>query len=448
MLYSVKDFEWEERSVDKLGRVFCDDRYYYRGIYNQKTSMRRVKTMFQKGLIDELVKKEMTLPIEIVDISFCDTDEFGMVLKCRKVQNVIFPTEWSFSMLLDAAKLMLDLGEVLLKYGYTLLDFHPYNIVFEGEKAYHVDLGSIVRANEDSKKNFLKNMEQKYYRPLYLWSKKRKSITQLYLIDRGIDDKEWNENIYGITVGNILYKSKKWLKVNSKESFQSFKEKLKNLADFERNIESGSQWDWSDYQDCYFHKDGRIKEDERFRIVAEFIRKYGVQKITELAANQAVFSQMCIEKNIISYSLAIDYDEWAIDKAYRRLKKRKGGAPINLGVVDIVRTICVDHTNSRKRMKNEGVVAMALLHHLILVQGLSMEKALDIILEYGEKYAFVEFMPLGLYGGNRVVSAQNLPKTYTVDNFRKIFEERCVLKEEVEISKNRILFVGELKEKR
>lgn len=446
MVYSTKDFEWITVSVDEMGRVFQDKNYFYRGIYNQKSQLRRIDKLFKSGVIAELVKNELILPIEKIDMKFSDSDEFGMILRNRKIKNVIYPTEWSFSMLLQAANLMMKLEVILLKYGYTLLDYHPYNIVFEGTKAYHVDLGSIISADANSEQLFIKAMVEKYYRPLHMWSKKKKSITELYMFDRGISDREWDEYLYGIVLGNWIHKGKNFFKENEVINIQLLEEKFNNLIDFEREIEAGHHIDWSGYQDKFFQKDGRVKENKRFQIVAEFLKKYNVRTITELAANQGAFSQMCIEKDIISYSLAIDYDEWAIDKMYHRLLKLEKKLPISLGVVNIVWPMSRDHNDARKRMRNEAVVALALTHHLILSQGLTMEKTLDIIASYAEKYMFVEFMPLGLYSRHVSRGTKKLPKDYTIDHFRKIFEERCVLKEEVKISNNRVLFVGEIRQ--
>lgn len=129
MVCSVKDFEWVPVSIDQLGRVFYDNKNFFRGIYNNRCALGRVKRMFTRGLIDELIKKEMILPIEIVDMSFSDTNEYGMFLRSKRIKNIIYPTEWSFSMLLTAAKLMLEMEKVLLKYGYTFMDYHPYNII-------------------------------------------------------------------------------------------------------------------------------------------------------------------------------------------------------------------------------------------------------------------------------------------------------------------------------
>ena len=74
MMCSVNDFIWENKSVDELGKVFHDKDFFYRGIYDKKNVLRRVERMFQKGVIDILVKEKMILPIEVVDVSFADSN--------------------------------------------------------------------------------------------------------------------------------------------------------------------------------------------------------------------------------------------------------------------------------------------------------------------------------------------------------------------------------------
>ena len=445
MEISIKDVEWESMSfLDKMGKVFYDEYYYYRGIYNNSRQIRRVQKLFKSGVIDSLIKESLILPIEIADISFCDSDEYAMVLRSKRIKNVLYPTEWSYSMRWDAAKLMIKMEQILLKYNYTLTDYHPYNIVFEGgAKPVHIDLGSIGIAKIDSEKIFVKSMEERYYRPLYMWRKKQRSMSEFYLTDRKVTEKEWYEYLYGVFAGDVLYKCKEAIQRGTSTNIVSLINKFNKLDDFERQTEDG-HWNWSKYQNSYIDEaGGKIISSERFDIIAECLKKYNICSMTELAANQGAFSQYCIQENIVKKSLAIDYDEWAIDKLYQRIKKMDHKLPIFMGVVDLVSSSSRNYKKPSDRMRNEAVVAMALTHHLILSQGLTIEKALEIILSYGEKYVFVEFMPLGLWDIKTHCRQKKLPPEYTVDNFRDILSTKCKIKEEIFISKNRILFVGE-----
>lgn len=444
MIFSVKSVEWEKMcTFDKMGKIFYDGDYCYRGIYRNPNNIKRVRRLFESGLIEELVKKEMILPIAMTDDAFCDSDEFGLILKSKRIRNVLYPTEWTYSMMLEAAKLMIKMEKVLLKYHSTFLDYHPYNIVFDKVKAYHVDLGSIGAYTDNSRQEFIRAIEERYYRPLYMWNKKGKSIAEIYLLDKRIDDTEWGEYLFGVFAGKIIQECRRIISSRTTDISLLWK-KVNALPDFTRKTEDG-HWNWSNYQDSYIGgKEETIQATKRFRIIAECLKRYEITVITELAANQGAFSQYCLENGIISESLAIDYDEWAVDKMWKRLREKKPLLSMTVGVVDLVTSNSRNYKKPSERMKNEAVVAMALIHHLVLSQGLTIAKALDTILSYGERYAFIEFMPLGLYS-RHAPKVGRLPKEYTTENFRNEFCKRCTLKEEIKINNNRILFIGEIK---
>lgn len=438
------DYNWTKVSIDRAGRIFFDENFFYRGIYNYKSQICRIEKMFSSGLIDSLIEQEFILPIEITDLEFADTNEFGLILKSRKVKNVLYPTEWSYSMLLDVAKFMLRFEKELLKNGYTLHDYHPYNVIFVGTKPYHCDLGSIFKAQKNSENKCVRAMLERYYRPLYQWIRKRKNVvTNLYMFgDVGIRDEEWKRYLFGNILKEGLLHINGVICSTSQISFNRLEEKFEKLKDFSRKTDIG-YFDWSHYQDEYFNSDGTIKPSARFKAVAQFLKKYEIKEITEIAANQGAFSQYCIEENILQSSLAIDYDEWAVDRMYCRLKGTIIGDKISMGVVDFVEPKSKDAFKSRSRMKNEAVLALALTHHLILSQGMSVEAVIDGICEFSEKYILVEFMPLGLYARHKSIPLSKFPREYSLENFRDILSKKCEILEEADLEINRVLFVAE-----
>ena len=54
-------------------------------------------------------------------------------------------------------------------------------------------------------------------------------------------------------------------------------------------------------------------------------------------------------------------------------------------------------------IKSDIVLAMAVTHHLILGQKLSIDFIFSQIKQYANKYVFIEFMPLGLWGGKEIL---------------------------------------------
>lgn len=439
-----KDFEWKQRTVDRMGKTFSDDLFFYRGIYNYKSQVQRVKRMFTSGLIDLLVEQKFIIPVEMTDLEFADTNEFGLIIRSKKIKNITYPTEWSFSMLFDAAKFVMRLEKVLLQNGYTLNDVHSYNVIFVGTQPYHCDLGSIFVAQDDCSEKYVCDMVEQYYRPLLQWRWKKENIAaKLFLAGTmKIDDREWNQYLFGSILGDKIEHVVDEISGSRGMSFERLERKFTKLENFIRRTEKG-HLDWSHYQDEYFSEDGTVNPSERFKTIVQTLKKYKIQEITELAANQGALLQYCMEEDIIKSGMAIDYDEWAVDRMYCRLKGTEIGSRLSVGVVDLVDPKSMDFLVSKNRMANQAVVAMALTHHLILSQGMSVESVIEEICEFAKEYVLIEFMPLGLYTRHLGVPTTKFPLDYSIDNFRETLNKKCEILEEIKLEVNRVLFIAE-----
>jgi len=68
--------------------------------------------------------------------------EGGVVLEHDRVPFVSYPHEWPPELLYEAARLTLDLAEAALLEGYGLKDATPYNVLFRGAEPVFVDVAS------------------------------------------------------------------------------------------------------------------------------------------------------------------------------------------------------------------------------------------------------------------------------------------------------------------
>ena len=91
-------------------------------------------------------------------------------------------------------------------------------------------------------------------------------------------------------------------------------------------------------------------------------------------------------------------------------------------------------------MRCDSVFALALTHHLLLSQGLKIEVVVKRILDFTTKYAFIEFMPLGLWDGN---SAPPIPDWYSKINFETVLSRFARIKSVRQTEANRVLYVCE-----
>lgn len=80
----------------------------------------------------------------LVRWSQVSADESWVVLEHPRVRVISYPHEWCGEMLHDAALAHCRLVAALAPHGLALQDAHPWNVLFDGEGARFVDVGSIV----------------------------------------------------------------------------------------------------------------------------------------------------------------------------------------------------------------------------------------------------------------------------------------------------------------
>ena len=132
--------------VNDIGILFTWKNHLFRAI--KSSSAKDVQELFDCGLIKELSDNKL-FPDSWVSEYMLDGFEF--IVEHNKINNVSYPYEWTFSMLKDAAKAVLDVNIISKKYGYETKDCHSFNIVYDGTIPKFVDLGSFISIEPGSK---------------------------------------------------------------------------------------------------------------------------------------------------------------------------------------------------------------------------------------------------------------------------------------------------------
>ena len=191
---------------------------------------------------------------------------------------------------------------------------------------------------------------------------------------------------------------------------------------------------WSNYHDRF--DDDRLPQ--RFTDILEHLRSAQISSLLEIGGNQGL---LCRALKHIRPELKVtctDPDEIAIDKGF--CDNEKTSHSINWAVLNpFYAESHISEDEPVRRFRSDVVVALALTHHLVLSQGLSLGRVLDVISEYAGKFVYIEFMPLGLHDG---MTGHPVPSWYTVDWFQHEFEARFTLMEKMPLEENRLLFIG------
>lgn len=451
----------QKRQRDTTGRVFLWSGRLFRAIYPEQAD--HVKSMFSSGFLNELMAKKYFPETWITDYHM---EGFPLILEHKRIWPVIYPQEWTFSMLKEAAMLVCRVGAVAKRYGYNMRDCHGLNVLFDGTTPQFIDLGSFMPDACCGWKPY-EEFLRFYYYPLIIWQHNNfvgklsifsgnltshevywkyqlpflRRISPLFL-DRMIN---WylkpdrlsaipsldSESLSGLN--RLLYKLVRG-KIVVPRSMNL--EKLSDSVYATALPKVSSRWG-------KYHEDIREKAD-RFDRIVEIVNELegSVRTAADVGGNRGKFSQLLMEKTPIDRVVCIDSDEDAIDAGYCHAKSAREGC-ISFAHYDFMGCIVkMRFMLPSERFLSDVVIALALTHHLILSQGYDIDEILRTISSYSTKYVLIEFMPLGLW-----VKGQEpkIPSWYTVDWFRQAFRKFFHPLREENLRENNMLFVGKLR---
>lgn len=459
-------------NIDPMGFVFKYDNRIFRAINN--TEKEDVLNLFKSGAIDELNGSGLIPQTIISDLTL---EGYDLVLEHEKIDVVIYPTEWSFNMLKDAAVLVLQVNKILNKYNYETRDSHGYNILFHHSTPKFVDVGSFGRKKTKKYWSGRDNFMEFYFYSLYMWSRGNSVLAKQFLINDGKyhNKKDFEFFIYRYSIARML--PSKYLerffyylrlirnlqKVKVEEILIVKREKQKrkllkflmflskaglipnnhsNFNQFERRIKRikppSVVTEWGDYHSNLSQAE-LFDENNRFGKIARELKNLNVGSVIEIAGNQGLLSQEL--GKTINTVVCSDIDERAVDIMYDRAKKNNARLyPVLLDFLSpIFQSLYYSEANSVfNRFKSEAVIALALTHHLILTRKVPIDTIFEALSKYSTRYLFVEFMPLGLRRGD-------VPIWYNLEWFREHFKKYFNLLIEIasEKDESRILLIGE-----
>ena len=461
---SPAEVTFSKLSLVDEGRVFRWNGKLFRAIRAEHT--KDVQRVFDSGLIEALVKEGVFVHSRITDHKI---DGFDLVVEHQIIDVVSYPREWSFSMLKDAALLILRINEIANEFGYQTKDCHPYNVLFAGETPLYIDLGSFIpfQPRELSLLS-LDEFLRSYYYPIKIWASvgvawgSRATPRSGCLVDTedylrcrwpifrwAIGDPigKLVSKVYKICsltderFGEVRKRYPAW-EVFLAESCRKLRGSLASIEGLRSSIQRVKRRDeettWSDYHDSFTRQSGEITLSPRFQYIADLLISLGISSILEIAGNQGILSRALKRMNPGLLVTCTDADASALDKGFCASKGE--GLGINWAVLNPFFTELASVEDSPvARFQADAVVALALSHHVVLSRGLRLEWVLDQLSQYCRNYMLIEFMPLGLYDGP---NSPPTPPWYTQEWFQKEFEVRFNFLSCTQLEKNRVLFVG------
>jgi hypothetical protein len=424
--------------------------------------------MIESGLTDALAEKGLTPSTRI---GMQTLPGSVMVVEHPRLPFVTYPYEWSYGMLRSAAACVLEVNKVANEFGYELADCHGFNVVFDGPRPKYVDFGSLAPMPTRDAQGWaaLETFVRSYEYPLRIWSDGGGFIARRLLAaselmahsDYGLYRWPWLR--YG---AGARYTQWRHLWYRYRESSRMTPERIQarlpyglrrlgikilqsgllpgqplDLDRLRKRVikrrRSGPEGSWSKYQ----NEDMSFVDTPRFKRVAEIVKSADLDSVIELGGNQGYFSDLLLSSGAARRVICTDYDEQAVDRAYER--SLKTGSCLQTAVLDFVHPMVSPFGEPpTERLRCDGVVVLAVTHHILLTQKIPVERLLQMIAAYARRFVAVEFMPLGLWDGTQ---APPLPVWYNLEWFRTAFGREFEITHDEALEKNRHLFCGRVR---
>jgi SAM-dependent methyltransferase len=424
---------------DSGGEAFLNQDRVFRGIYSGNGALYRkvLRTceehdLFRFGIV---ATREAS-------VNPHSDEPYDLVLEHERISFISYPHEWPASMLKTAALFHIDLYRELGPYGLTIKDWHPYNILFKGINPVFVDFTSIIPIENLPNETYLTpphvpllfqqvwNTTSAYFYemyqrmcvpyfllPLYLMHRReharartRMSETILNASSQAITRREVFPDL---SVDGLRYKAWGFLRKLALAESGPVKRRFLKLLQSEVQALSVSLRS-SAYSNYYALKGEEFGFEpspewtSKQRIIYEMIKRLQPQTVLDIGSNTGWFSVLAAKLGC--QVVAIDTDEACMDSLFGRAKRGALSVlPLVMDITNPTRDIPPlayegepSHSliggefplilSAHKRLKCDMVLALAIVHHLALGEGLRFQEIVKILSAFTNKYLLIEFV--------------------------------------------------------
>jgi len=425
---------------DPCGFIFTHNSEIYRQINcNHQTVY---DGYIKSGLHEKLVTKGLLIAHEDVSDLSLGSSAAYKIIKPDHIPFVTYPYEWCFSQLKDAALLTLKVQEIALKHGFTLKDASAFNVQFRNGKPIFIDTLSFD-VYKGGPWVAYKQFCQHFLAPLLLARYCDRRLTKLSemfidgvpldLASRLLPIKTW---FSFSTLTNIHIHARMQNKYASSSLEKDGIDSLKKTADISRDqlnaIVSGLisavkhiSWkaeatEWGDYyNDTNYNEAAMVKKRQLVNSYLSDINEE-MEIFADVGANNGEFSR--IAEPYAKQVLAFDIDEVAVEKNYLACQSISSTLlPVVLDLFNPSAGIGwanEERDSFMERAKFDGVMALALIHHLAISNNVPLRKIVQMFHNITKCALIVEFVPKEDSQVKRLLATRDdIFKDYHIDGF-------------------------------
>jgi SAM-dependent methyltransferase len=397
--------------VDPNGYVFRTDRGLFRAIRAQSESFYR--DLLAKGVIDRLVAGGLLVDTQVAGAPVPGVAE-TLILQHREIRPLTYCVEWAPSMLRDAARVTVDLADALVDENCTLQDAYPWNVLFDGATPIHVDLTSIVAADERLIWPAYAQFQSFFSRPLHLAAMGQGELARALLQESAngipletflryarlparLRRPAWDIGAFA----DRMIQSRPALKARIRELSKKgavrltpalrrrFFRGLRRELDAFRFRAAGEIWERY-YREIPEWVDRKVKLDA----VRAILGRLSPASVLDLGCNTGTFSLIAAETG--ARVLSIDSSEACIEALYREARARK--LPVTPVIGNVLTPppafgfMAEQFPSFMERARSDAVLCLGLMHHLHVTGRQPIAAIAAMLARLAERFLVFEFV--------------------------------------------------------
>ena len=445
---------------DPSGFVFWRDGQPYRQI--QATFATEWDAFEASPLKRRLLDQGRLIPYEPVGQDLASTPDAYAVIRPERIDFISYPYEWTFGELREAALLTLDIQLEAMSDGWTLKDASAYNVQFHDARPIHIDSSSFEPLEEGSPWIAYRQFCEQFLAPLALVARRDSRLADLLRLgpdgvplDLASRLLPWRTRLdFGLLSHLHLHARAQVRHAADHDDGRAARQarlpraRLEGLIRNLRSTVARLDWhpsgtEWADYAEETSYSERAAADKDR--LVDAFVRQLPGRRVWDLGANTGRFSRIAAEagKRVV----ALDIDPAAAERHFRAIRKA-GRTDILPLVADIANPSPAlgwagrERRSLLERADPDGVLALALVHHLALTRNVPLPMVLDLFADLAP-WAIVEFVPKDDPMVRRLLATRrDVFPDYDLDGFRVAASRRFEIVHEDPIAESqRVLFL-------